>query len=173
MTREILGNVLRFVLLFLIQGLLLVNVDLMSGKAQVFLYVLFIIMLPFRIPTMAAMGLAFLMGLAVDMFYDSAGLHASAAVMTAFARPYFIRAFTPRDDYDVNDRPSVSRMGFIWFLKFSAVLTFVHCLWLFILEAFTFARFFDTLSRVMATASVTLLVSIVMVYLFAQKRIER
>ena len=173
MTREILGNVLRFLLLFLIQGLLLVNVDLMDGKAQVFLYVLFIIMLPFRISTIGAMGLAFLMGLAVDMFYDSTGLHASAAVMTAFVRPYYIRAFTPRDDYDVNDRPSISRMGFTWFLKFSAVLIFVHCLWLFMLEAFTFDRFFDTLFRVMSTASITLLVSIIVVYLFAQKRFER
>jgi hypothetical protein len=109
----------------------------------------------------------------VDMFYDSTGLHASAAVMTAFIRPYYIRAFTPRDDYDVNDRPSISRMGFTWFLKFSAVLIFVHCLWLFMLEAFTFVRFFDTLFRVISTASITLLVSIIVVYLFAQKRTER
>ena len=173
MTREILANVLRFLVLFLIQGLLLVNVDLVDGKGQVFLYVLFILMLPFRMSTISLMGLAFLMGIAVDMFYDSAGLHASACVLTAFVRPYFVRVFTPRDDYDVNDRPSISRMGFMWFLKYSAALIFIHCLWLFLLEAFTLSTLFDTLFRVIMTWGITLLISIVAVYLFAQKSIER
>lgn len=173
MTREIIANVLRFLALFLIQGLLLVNVDLLDGKAQVFLYVLFILMLPFRISTISLMGLAFLMGIAVDMFYDSAGLHASACVLTAFVRPYFVSIFTPRDDYDVNDRPSISRMGFMWFLKYSAALILIHCLWLFLLEAFTLSTLFDTLFKVVTTWGITLLISIVVLYLFAQKRIER
>ncbi len=173
MSREIFANVLRFVLLFLVQGLLLVNVDLMDGKAQVFLYVLFVLMLPFRISTIGLMGLAFLMGIAVDMFYDSAGLHASASVLTAFVRPYFIRLFTPRDDYDVNDRPSISRMGFLWFLKYSAALIYIHCLWLYLLEAFTFSAFFGTLFKVFMTWGITLMISIIVVNLFAQKRIER
>ncbi len=173
MTRELLGNVLRFVLLFLVQGLLLANIDLMDGKAQVFLYILFIIMLPFRMSTIAVMGLAFLIGMAVDMFYDSSGLHASAAVFTALVRSYFIRIYTPRDDYDVNDRPSISRMGFQWFLKFSASLIFAHCLWLFLLEAFTFSSFFETFFKVIMTSAITLFLCIIVVYLFAQKRVER
>lgn len=173
MTRELIGNIIRFFLLFVVQGLLLSNVDLIGGRAQVFLYVLFIIMLPFRISSMAAMGLAFLMGLAVDTFYDSAGLHASAAVLTAFVRPYFVRLFTPRDDYEVNDRPGISKMGLPWFLRFAAALTLIHCFWVFLLEAFDLSSIGDVLVKTLASTAITLLVMVIVTYLFSTKKSDR
>lgn len=169
MTRETLLNLLRFVVLLLVQGAILSNVVLWEGKAQVYLYVLFIIMLPLRTPTMMTMLLGFLLGLGVDMFYDSPGLHASAGVMVAFVRSYFIRVLTPRDDYDINDRPNISRMGLLWFIKFSSALFFVHALWIFFLEAFSFSGFGLTLLKAIATAFITLVVSVITVYLFTRK----
>jgi hypothetical protein len=169
MTRETLLNVLRFVLLLIIQGLILSNVVLWEGKAQVYLYVLFIIMLPLRTHTMLAMVLGFILGLGVDMFYDSPGLHASSAVVVAFVRPYFVRLLTPRDDYDINDRPNISSMGLIWFVKLTTAMLFIHAFWIFFLEAFSFSGFGFTFLKALATALISLVVSLISVYLFTRK----
>lgn len=170
MNREYAVNIIRFILLFLVQGLLLSNVVLLDGKAQIFLYVLFIIMLPFRMSDFLVMLASFLMGLAVDSFYNSPGLHASAAVMLAFVRPYFIRYFTPRDDYEITDTPTISSMGIAWFFKFATVLILVHSLWIFLLEAFSFQSILMTLTKAGLTSLITLIVALAVSYLFAPKK---
>lgn len=170
MNKTYLYNIGRFIVLLLVQGLLLTNTVIYGGKAQVFLYLLFIIMLPFRISPILAMSVSFLMGLGVDMFYDSPGLHASAATFVAFVRPYFIRYLTPREDYDINDQPNISSMGLLWFLSFSAILISLHSIWLFFLEAFGFGHFTLTMIKVLATSALTLTISVITVLLFSRKR---
>jgi len=170
MNRESGLNILRFLVLVLIQGLILSNVVLIGGRAQVYLYVLFIIMLPLRINVGFSMVLAFLLGLGVDMFYDSPGLHASAAVVAAFIRPYFIRLLTPRDDYDINDRASISNMGLLWFVRLSFALVLIHAIWIFILEAFSFSGIGIALVKALSSSIVTLLVCVVSVFLFSRKK---
>ncbi|NNC84272.1 MAG: rod shape-determining protein MreD [Flavobacteriales bacterium] len=171
MNRQVINNVIRFISLILVQGLLLSNVVLVGGRAQVYLYVLFIVMLPLRIAPGLAMLLSFFLGLGVDMFYDSPGLHASASVLAAFVRPYFIQILTPRDDYDINDRPTISRMGLFWFLRLAAGVIFTHSLWIFLLESFSLAGLGSSLVKAISTSLMTLLVSVVTVYLFTRRKI--
>lgn len=170
MTRQTVLNIIRFISLWLVQGLILSNVVLLGGHAQVYLYTLFIIMLPLRISTGFAMFLGFLIGLGVDMFYDSPGLHASAAVVAAFVRPYFIRLLTPRDDYDINDRANISSMGLFWFIRLCLGVMVIHAFWLFLLEAFSFSGLGLAFLKALSTGLVTLVVGVVTVFLFSRKK---
>lgn len=163
---------LRFLVLVLVQGTLLINIDLMGSWAHVNLYVLFIIMLPFRMSPLLVMLLALVLGLSVDMFYNSPGLHASASVFAAFIRPSLIRALEPRDDYDINDRPTIGRMGFFWFLKMTAGILITHSVWLFLVESFGTSTLVSAFGKAILTTLVTTLVIIVVGYLFNTKRAE-
>ena len=126
MIGQVLPIVSRFILLLLVQGLLLINVNIFGGFGHVNLYVLVILLLPIKSPRLLDMVIAFALGLGVDMFYNSPGLHASALVFTAFVRPLVIRILTPRDDYDFTDRPVISSLGWLWYVRYAGSVLLLH-----------------------------------------------
>ena len=97
---EILKIIFRFIILIAVQVLVLNHVEI-SGYINPFLYVLFILMLPIRIPRLFLLVIAFATGLCVDLFSNTAGMHAAACVLMAYFRPGWLKIIAPRDGYDV------------------------------------------------------------------------
>lgn len=87
-------NIFRFIVLVLIQVLILNNIEF-SGYINPFLYVLFILLLPFETPAWLLLVSGFALGLTVDLFMNTPGLHAAATVLTAFVRPFVLRILLP------------------------------------------------------------------------------
>ena len=164
---EILKIIFRFIVLIAVQVLVLNHVEI-SGYINPFLYVLFILMLPVRIPRLLLLITAFATGLCVDLFTNTAGMHAAACVMMAFLRPGWLKIIAPRDGYDVEAVPSVKRFGFQWFIIYSSVMVLVHHVALFYIEVFRFSEFFTTLTRALLSTAVTLLLIIITQYLFTK-----
>ena len=79
MIRIYIRNILRFFTVILLQVLLLDNVQL-GGYLSPYFYVIFIILLPFESPKWLLLCLAFLLGLSVDLFNGTPGMHAAASV---------------------------------------------------------------------------------------------
>lgn len=96
------------------------------GQSFCFLYVGAILFLPLDFGTVFALLLAFGSGLAVDMFYDTPGLHASALVLLAYARPRFINWLTPQTGYEANSLPHIDQFGMGWLLRFTYPLLLIH-----------------------------------------------
>jgi len=170
MVNDIAGNIGRFILLILLQGLILNDVNLWQGMAIPYLYLLFFLMLPIALPQWAEMLIGLVCGLTIDMFTNTLGIHASACVLLAFTRPQLLRAIAPRDGYEFGQRPTLSDMGMSWFLKYSVVLIFIHHLWLFFLEVYSFNGFFTTLLRVVLSGGFTFILVLLCQYLFFSRR---
>ncbi|MDD4150636.1 MAG: hypothetical protein PHE33_11485 [Bacteroidales bacterium] len=115
------------------------------------------------------MALAFLLGLSVDIFNSTQGLHAAAAVLIAYLRPYVLRVFSPRDDYEPTKDLSVRNYGWFWFIKYAAILIFIHHLFLFYLEIFSFSFFFFTLLRVVLSTLISLIIVSLGHFLFVRE----
>ena len=79
------------------------------------------------------MGIGFVMGLAVDMFYDSVGLHAFACILIMYVRNYWLNNLTPQGGYDSGDSPSLSLHGIHGYSLCSALVSL--SLRLFFIEA--------------------------------------
>lgn len=156
MIATILANTLRLLLLLLIQVLVLDHLDVASGYMVPYLYVLFILMLPFETPPWAVMILGALSGLSVDFFSNTPGMHMSACVVMAFSRTYVLRLIAPRDGYEFGMRPTAMRMGLTWFMTYAGVLILLHHVWLFFVEIGRFDALFSTLSRAILSAAFTL-----------------
>ena len=169
MLNEISRNTIRFFALLLVQVLLIKNIEL-GRFINPFLYVLFIISLPFETPRLALLGLAFITGLAVDMFYDTLGMHAAASVFMAFCRPRVFKFFSPRDGYEASTEPNIRHMGLTWFISCAATLIFLHHFVLFFIEVFRFSEFFSTFFRVIMSSLFTLGLCILTQYLVNKKR---
>lgn len=127
-------------------------------------------MLPFETPKVLSLIIAFLLGIAIDMFYDTMGMHAAASVFMAFARPGVLKIFSPRDGYENETKPTIKYLGISWFLSYSSTLIVLHHLVLFYTEIFNFSEFFSTLLRVIISSIFTLLLVVISQYFFYHKK---
>lgn len=166
MLNEVLKNTVRFIALILIQGLILNDINLFGGQAIPYFYILFLIMLPLETPRWLELLLGLALGLGMDMFTNTVGIHASACVWLAFLRPVYLNAIAPRDGYEFGQNPTINDLGFSWFLKYASVLVFAHHFWLFYVEVYSFRDFFSTLLRVILSSAFTLVLIIIAQYLF-------
>lgn len=172
MITEIITLLLRFLALTALQVLLLNNIQL-SGFVNPYIYILFIMLLPVKFSKVFSLGLAFASGLAIDVFTNTAGMHAAATVMMAFMRPTVLSIFSPRDGYEAESIPSMSRMGFNWFAVYASVMIVIHHITLFFIEAFTFSSFFLTLIRALLSGAASLLVILIAQLLTGRFKTER
>lgn len=131
-------NVLRFVFLVLLQGLLLIKVP-----GTPYLYILFILLLPFETPGWLLIVLGFSLGISIDIFYNTYGLHAATTVFAAYLRPVILSSIAPRDGYDQGSLPKMSEFGFWWFLKYSLLIVVIHHTMLSFLHEFSFSGFIN------------------------------
>ena len=85
MSRSVILQVISFFLYLFFQVLILKNVVLFD-TAFCFLYLGFLLLLPVETNPLVLMGVGFLLGFSVDMFYDSLGIHAGAAVFIMYSQ---------------------------------------------------------------------------------------
>lgn len=128
---------LTFIVLVLIQSLVLNNINLTGFDINPMLYVLFILILPFETPNWFLLILAFTLGITIDIFCDSLGLHAFSSVLMAYARPYILRTLSGREGYEAGTQPRMVDQGKNWFFKYALILIFIHHLAYYFLDAFS------------------------------------
>ncbi|MBA3647388.1 MAG: rod shape-determining protein MreD [Chitinophagales bacterium] len=165
-------HIVRFILLVLGQVLILNNIHL-HGLFNPYIYPLFILLLPFQTSRGLQLLLAFLLGLVIDFYSGTGGLHASALTVVAFLRPYLIIAMKPNDGYQPEDRPTISSMGFTWFSIYASILIFVHHLYFFIIETLSLQQIFFVFSKIIISAAVSVLLMILLQYVFYRRKKTR
>lgn len=169
MSRVLIQNFVRFVVLVLLQVFLLKNISLYN-LSMPYLYILFVMLLPLETPNLLLFTLAFLMGIIIDMFYDTPGLHAAASVILAFVRVLFVSITVQRDGFDNEPEPTLGNMGFRWFFTYSAVLVLIHHFFLFALEVFRFSEIQYTLLRFLSSSLFTLFLILITSFLFYRRK---
>lgn len=162
-------QVISFFIYLLVQVIILKNAVLFH-MAFCFLYVGYLLLLPVDATPMTLLGIGFLMGLIIDIFYDSLGLHAFSCVFIMYVRNYWLNLITPQGGYDSNVTPSLAMNGIQWFLVYSMPLVFIHHALLFYTEAGGFDLFWFTLWKVLFSTLFTTLVIVITQYLFPDRR---
>ena len=171
MGRAIVNNTLRFIVLLATQVFLLKNTGYYNLSVP-YLYILFILLLPFNIPNGLLFLLAFISGITVDVFYDTLGLHALACSVMAFVRIVYISITVQRDGFDNEPEPRLGIMGFRWFVFYAVILTFFHHLVLFTFEAFRMSEFGFTIIRVLLSALLSTILILVAEFVFYRKKVR-
>ncbi len=164
MIRDLLRYSLIFIALVAVQVLILNNIQL-SGYINPYLYILFIMVLPLQIQGYLLLLLSFLLGLSVDMFSNTAGIHASASVFAGFLRPFILNLISSRENLEKAETPGIRSQGFVWFLKYTIIVVIVHHFWLFFAESFTFVGFFHTLLRIILSCIFTIILILTTQYI--------
>lgn len=151
----VLQNIIRFVLLVLIQVLVLNNIQFL-GYINPYIYILFILSMPVQTKRWITLTLAFGLGLVIDSFSNTMGMHAFAAVLIAFLRSGIIKIFTSLEEGS-NPTPSFHSFGVAAYVKYVVLMVFLHHTTLFLLEAFTFQHFWIIIGKIFFSSLVTIL----------------
>ena len=151
-------NIVRLVVLVLIQLFILNNIPPLHQLIVPYLYFVFILWLPFRITRMWLLFIGLLIGLLIDLFYKTPGLHAAASLLVAFMRPFIISLVLPKESTEWgNEEPSRYTMGTLPYTIYVIILTLLHHTYLVFLEWMQFGSFLYFIGKVIATTLVSLL----------------
>ena len=168
MIKRLPRNIIRFALLVLFQVLVFNNIEL-GGYLNPYIYTLFILLLPFETPGWIVILSGFLIGLSVDIFSETLGMHTAATTFMAYLRPIALSMVSPRDGYESGSFPRVYYYGFIWFLQYSLILVFAHHTVLFLTELFRIQDFFYILLRILLSTVFSVLLLSMSQYLVFRK----
>lgn len=139
---------IRFILyfvIFLLAQVMIFNQFLFQSYLNPYLYILFILYLPARSNFSLVLLVAFIMGMTIDFFENSAGVHAAASTLTAFLRPWFLRILQRK--LDGNEKLELKTLGIAPAFAYFLSLLFIHHFALFLIEAFSLSEIATVLLR--------------------------
>lgn len=152
---------LKFMLLVLLQVLLLDNVQL-GGYINPFPYIYLVLILPVNMGRVPLLLVGFVLGLSLDTFSGTGGIHAAASTLVAYYRPFLLRAQSPREGFESHAVPNVTLYGFGWFAGYAALMIGIHHTLLFFLEVFRFADFFHTMLKIVMSGIFSLAIIVLL-----------
>ncbi|WP_317194148.1 hypothetical protein [Hyunsoonleella ulvae] len=107
------------------------------------------------------------MGLAIDMFSDSGGIHTCASVFIAYARPVFLK-FAFGTMYEHNN-VKFDNTDFGAKLIYIALLTLLHHIILFSLEIFSISRILMVFQKTLFSSIFTIVMITLISIIFSRK----
>jgi hypothetical protein len=164
-SRTIFGQLTHALLFFLLQVFIFRQLSLWE-LGYPFVYLGFLLLLPLEASVIWVMLLAFGSGLLMDVFYDSAGMHAAAGVALAFLRKPWLSIIAPAGGYETVQIPKVQNTGISWFLSYALPLVIIHHFGLFALETGNFMYPGILLLKVGVSAATSVFLIILLQYLF-------
>ena len=159
-------NTTRFFLLILVQVLILNQINLF-GYINPYLYILFIIIYPFTANKSLLIFLSFLLGLFIDFFSDSGGIHAAASVFIAFIRPVILK-YSFGISYEYNTI-KISSEDYLKQTIYVGSMVFLHHFILFALEIFNVNHFLLFLNSILFSSIFSIVIILCTITLFSKK----
>jgi hypothetical protein len=167
MTNPVILHITRFVTLILAQVFIFDNIHLF-GFISPFVYILFLLLYPVKVNQLLFLFLGFLLGLTMDFFSDTGGIHAAACLVIAHARPVILK-YSFGVSYEYNSI-KINQTGLGERLTYISSLVLLHHLVLFSLEIFTFSQILFILKYALFSGIFTILLSILLMTIFSNKK---
>ncbi len=120
-------------------------------------YVAFVVLLPVQMRPLAVLMLGFLLGVFVDFFEGTQGLHTVATLFTAWSRRWMMRMTLGKEMVEESvGMPSAALLGGVRFWRYVSLTVFVHCFVLFNFEARSVESYWLVLGKTAVSGMVTL-----------------
>ena len=147
-------HILSLVIVLLLQMLVFSNLHFL-GICHPYIYILFLISLPIRIPQWIELLIGFGVGLIADMLCGSPGVHAAACSILAYLRPIFIRR-TIQDSERISMKIDGLSIGTNEYAKLVVLYTILHHTLVFTIEAWSFSHFWLLVSKILVSSLFTI-----------------
>ncbi|MBV7269968.1 rod shape-determining protein MreD [Winogradskyella sp. WHY3] len=167
MNSVILSNSTRFIVLLLAQVVICNNINFL-GYINPYIYIIFIFLFPIRENRLVLLLVSFMLGMLIDMFSDSGGVHAAAAICLAYARPVLLKtSFGMLYEHQSIKFSNTDLGSLITYVTFG---TLIHHFILFSLEIFNMSSILLILKKTLFSSIFTVILSILIIILFSRKK---
>lgn len=167
MNSPIILHITRFITVILLQVFVFDNIHLF-GYITPFIYILFLILYPVKVNQLLFIFLGFFLGLTMDFFSDTGGVHAAACLFAAYARPVILKySFGVSYEYNsikINQTPFGGRVTYL------SSMVFIHHLIFFLLETFNLNHILFILKSALFSSIFTILLSLILMIIFSTKK---
>lgn len=153
---NLLKEIGRLSLVLLLQVLLFDHLHI-GNWGVVMVYILFLINLPVRIPRWTEMFIGFFVGLLMDIWHSSMGVHIAACVALCFARPLLLKNAV-QDIERIKNNLSSQNIGIFEYAKCAIILTTLHHFIVFSLEMWNIHFWWMILLQTIISSIMTLTV---------------
>lgn len=159
-------NILWIVLALLLQVLLFNHLYLYGGIALV--YMIALIKMPVEINRNLQILFGFLVGLTIDICCNTPGMHALAATTTLWLRIPVLHLYVNAED--VKDGIlGVNQLGMSVYIRYILTLLALHCILLYVIEAFTLFNFLVMLLKIVISVLMSFTVAIALEFATLKK----
>ncbi|WP_439152938.1 rod shape-determining protein MreD [Winogradskyella sp.] len=161
------ANIIRFVVLLLVQVVICNNINFL-GYINPFIYIIFIFLFPIKEDRLVLLLVSFVLGMLVDLFSDSGGVHAAAAVFLAYSRPVLLKtSFGMLYEHQSVKFSNTEIGSLITYVTFG---TLIHHFILFSLEIFNISNILLILKKTLVSSIFTILLSVLIIILFSRNK---
>ena len=156
----------RYVLVMLLQVLLFDQLQLW-GACHPYIYILCLLMMPITLPHNVDMLIGAAVGLIMDLFCNSLGVHMAACILIMFIRPYLLGSIV-NDKDRLNEQISLRAIGIEALIKYAVILVVIHHLTVFSLAAWSWQHIGFVLLETVVSSIITL--TVIIAYNFVEYR---
>ncbi|GLB53521.1 rod shape-determining protein MreD [Neptunitalea chrysea] len=171
MNNAVVTLTIRFLVLVLFQVALLNHMTVhILGDTNPYLYILFIIWYPITDSDdrLIFIFLSFLIGLSIDLFSDSGGIHAASSVLIGYLRkPYMRLSFGVGYEQQAQ---KLSQSSYAQRFIYLSLMIVTHHLTMYSLESFSFASMGYVLQKTLLTSLFTLILVLLTISIFSKKQ---
>jgi len=162
-----LSTITLFFSLLLLQVLILNNI-LFLGFINPYVYIAFVFYFPLKENRIPFLFYCFLLGISIDFFSDTGGIHAISIVFIAYIRLFFIRLYLKKTAIDypffnLNSEPFGKVFNYV------VTLTVIHHFIYFSFANFSFQNFSNVLLNTLFSSIFTLILFFLGAFIFKKK----
>ena len=148
----------RYVVVMLLQVFLFDQLQLF-GVCHPYIYVLCLLMMPITLRSSVDLLIGAGVGLVMDIFSNSPGVHMAACVMIMFVRRYLLGLIV-NDRDRLNEQISLRSIGMLAMIEYAIILVLVHHFLVFTLAAWSWRYIGLVLIETVISSTITILVII-------------
>lgn len=165
------SNILRFIFLVLVQVFIVNQIDLgiFNSYVSPLIYLSFLLTFSTKVSKYTTMVVALILGITIDMFLNTEGIHTSACLFLALVRPLLLRRIQTSNPLDNVQELTVYTEDIQKYALYSFLLIGAFFFWLFLMEEFSFISLPIILLKTLLSTIVSTFLILIGQYLLYQK----
>jgi len=144
----------RYIVVMLLQ-VLLFNYLQLWDVCHPYIYIVCLLMMPITLPHTMDMFIGALVGLVMDAFCNSIGIHMASCILLMYVRPYLLGTIV-NDKDRLNEQISLRSLGLEATIKYVVILVLLHHLAVFSLSAWSWAHIGFVLLETVVSSIITI-----------------
>ncbi len=165
--KDFLINLIKIIILALLQVFVFNHINFL-GSYQPYIYIVFVLFYPPSQNRYALLILSFLLGMIIDIFEYTGGIHTFAITFVAFLRNPIIKLLAGKQDYEM-EFFSFQTFSFAQWLFYMIILILTHNVLLLLLENFKLTGIGPLMIKALVNAGITFVFVFIYKILFKNK----